>query len=79
MIEKPESSDYDIFMYNVQWLRKNHKLSKEKMAKYMEISIASLNKIEAGQFPKNLKINAILNIQKHFGVSASLLLSKRMK
>lgn len=72
-------SDYDIFMHNVAWLRKKHGFTKKKMAALMGIGIESLNKIEKGVFPKNLKVDAIINIQKSFGVSPATLLTKRLE
>lgn len=70
--------DYRIFLLNVTYLRKRHGLSKRKMAKIMGIGIASLNKMERGDFPPRLKINAILDVCRYFHIKPADILTKRL-
>ncbi|MBQ6840014.1 MAG: helix-turn-helix transcriptional regulator [Oscillospiraceae bacterium] len=70
------NKEFKIFMKNVAWLRKQHKLSKKKMAQIMGIGVGSLTQIEKGIFPERLRIDACINIQRHFGVSVKDQLQK---
>lgn len=71
-------NDYQIFMFNVVYLRKLHGLSKRQMAKVMGIGVKSLNKIERGEFPPRLKINVILDTCRFFQIKPAILLSKQL-
>ena len=68
----------DIFLQNIIWLRKHYGLSKKEMAKKLGISRWSLNKIERGELPSNLKIDVLFCIRKEFGVFMSDVLSVRL-
>ena len=70
--------DYAVFMYNTHWLRRQYSLSKRKMAKIMGIGIASLNKMERGDFPPRLKINTILDVCRYFHIKPADILTKRL-
>lgn len=58
-----------IFLHNVAWLRRHHSLTKKEMAYKIGVSVGTLNKIEKGILPPNLKIDVLFQIQKEFGVS----------
>ena len=59
----------EIFLNNVIWLRKHYGLSKKEMAKKLEIGIGTLNKIEKGELPPELRIDVLYCIWKEFGIS----------
>ena len=71
-------TDFEIFMDNVAWLRKHHKLTKKKMAQIMGIGVKSLTLIENGIFPERLRIDACLNTQRYFGIPVKDLLQNRL-
>ena len=64
------------FCRNVAWLRKQNGLSKREMAKRLGIGIATLDKIERGEFPSRMGIEVLFSIQKHFGISPKHQLSQ---
>lgn len=55
---KYEDRNIQNFLYNIAWLRKQHHLTKKKMAALLGIGIFSLIKIENGRLPKKLTIEA---------------------
>ena len=70
-------NEFQNFVHNVKWLRERHGLSKKEMAKIMGIGIQSLNRIERGEFPDRLGVNAIFRLCRRFGVRAPELLGKK--
>ena len=71
--------EYEILIYNVIWLREHHALSKRKMAGLLGISTGSLNKLENGKIPPRLGVRVFYSIHKNFGISPSILISKRLE
>ena len=70
MMERlPENdTEFAIFQNNIKFLRKKENLSKKDMAKLLQISVNSLNKIESGIMPERLGIGIVFRIQQVFGV-----------
>lgn len=66
------------FMYNLKLLRKQHNLSKKKMAESLGIGLWSMNKLERGEIPPKLSANIFLAVYKRFGISPSVLISCRL-
>lgn len=66
------------FLYNVAWLRRQHGLSKKKMAQLLGIGIGSLNKIEKGELPPRISLENLTKIQEHFGIALTDLFGKRL-
>ena len=65
----PENdTEFVIFQNNIKFLRKKENLSKKDMAKLLQISVNSLNKIESGIMPERLGIGIVFRIQQVFGV-----------
>ena len=58
-------TEYMIFMKNVVWLRKHHKLSKKK--------------IENGVFPERLCVNVYFNMGRYFRIPIKDLLQKYLE
>ena len=77
-MEKTISHEIEIFCNNVKWLRMHHKLSKNQMARIMKISVRSLNKLEQGDIPWGIGVNAILYTGIYFGVKPAKLLTERL-
>ena len=70
--------EYGNFAYNVAWLRKHYGLSKKEMAEIMGIGIGSLNKVERGEMPPQMKVDVLIRIYKQFGVSPERQLRQRL-
>ena len=70
MMERlPENdTEFVIFQNNIKFLRKKENLSKKDMAKLLQISVNSLNKIESGIMPERFRIGIVFRIQQVFGV-----------
>lgn len=61
------------FLNNVLWLRKHNGLSKKEMAKKLNISIKTLNKIENGELPEKLSVEIVFDLYEHFGITPKTL------
>lgn len=70
MMERLPENDTElaIFQNNIKFLRKKENLSKKDMAKLLQISVNSLNKIESGIMPERFRIGIVFRIQQVFGV-----------
>lgn len=70
MMKRSQENDteLEIFQNNIKYLRKKENLSKKDMAKLLQISVSSLNKIESGTMPERLGIGIVFRIQQVFGV-----------
>ena len=69
-------AEIDIFTSNIIWLRKYYGISRKRMAELLNIGVRSLRQIEQGKLPPRLKVDVLLAVQKHFGISPALLLQK---
>ena len=78
-MQKRPINDMEIFMQNVAWLRKRFGLSKQQMAKYLQIGVGSLTKLEQGILPPRLDVEILFTIQVLFGVPISVLLGQRLE
>lgn len=74
-----KNNGLECFTHNVMWLRKCNGLSKKEMAKIMGIGVESLNKIENGELPPKMSVEAVFNIQQHFRISPKSLFGQRLK
>ena len=68
----------EAFAHNIRWLRKKYGLSKKKMAELLGIGLWSLNRLERGEIPPRMTIDILFAVQKHFGISPSAQLEKRL-
>lgn len=59
------------FYRNLFWLRKQHRLSKRQMAQRLDISVYTLNKLEAGILPPRLPCRIFLTVYRNFGILPS--------
>ena len=75
--------DYDReeqnFLHNIAWLRKQHGLSKKRMAELLGIGVGSLNKIENGEMPPCLGVRVFLRIYAYFGIRPKDLTEHRLE
>ncbi len=69
---------WQIFVYNIVWLRKHYEFSEEKMAEIMEISVDLLKQIELGQGADELSVEVIYKIYDFFGVFPNILMGKKL-
>lgn len=65
------SKEIEAFLINVKKLRIENHLSKNKMAKKLNISVYTLNKIENGILPPKLTVEIVFKINKEFGIKSS--------
>lgn len=75
-MDSTETSDIQILLHNVAFLRKHHNLSKKKMAQLLHIGIGSLNKIESGVLPERLSAEILVHLANHFNYTTAELLSR---
>lgn len=77
---KAKSNDisWQIFVYNIVWLRKHYEFSEEKMAEIMEISVDFLKQVELGQGADELSVEVVYKIHNFFGVLPNVLMGKRL-
>lgn len=73
-----KNSSWQIFVYNIVWLRKHYEFSEEKMAEIMEISVDLLKQIELGQGADELSVEVIYKIYDFFGVFPNILMGKKL-
>ncbi len=66
------------FTYNMKFIRESNSLSKKEMAKILNISIYSLNKLEKGNIPKNLPVDIIFAVMHHFKISPAQLFGEKL-
>ena len=69
---------FDIFFYNIVWLRKHYGLSKKEMAHKLHIGLWTLNKIERGELPPRLSCDVVFSAHRNFGIRCSDLFSRRL-
>lgn len=69
---------FTVFTYNMMFLRRKYDLSKKVMAGLLGIGMDSLRKIERGVFPPRLRVSVFFEVQRHFGIRVSDLLSKKL-
>lgn len=69
---------WQIFVYNIVWLRKHYEFSEEKMAEIMEISVDLLKQIELGQGADELSVEVVYKIYNFFGVRPNILMGKKL-
>lgn len=69
---------WQIFVYNIVWLRNHYEFSEEKMAEIMEISVDLLKQIELGQGADELSVEVVYKIYNFFGVHPNILMGKKL-
>lgn len=77
--EEKANREMQYFFHNIRVLRKQHQLSKTKMAKILGISVSTLNKLENGEMPPRLNMSVFYRIHRHFGITPSEILSAPQK
>lgn len=68
MKNKNQHEEFENLVHNIAWLRKDHKISKKRMAEILDISIKTLNKIESGILPPRLGAKTLCNIYYYFDI-----------
>lgn len=75
-MENNKTSDIQILLHNITFLRKHHGLSKRKMAALLHIGIPNLNKIESGVLPNRLSSAVLFHLEDHFHFTPKELLTQ---
>ncbi len=70
-MKRIESKELNLFARNLCWLRKKNKISKARMARVLQISFRSMNRIEHGELPPGLDISVVFNAMDFFHVRAA--------
>lgn len=78
MKQVEETKEYRTFCQNVIWLRTQSGLSKKAMARCLGIGVGSINKIERLIMPPRLGVDVLFAIYDRFGITPSMLLSRRL-
>lgn len=65
--------------HNILWLRRHYGISRKRMAALLGIGLWSLKKIEKGKLPPRLTIEILFTLYEQFGISPSVLLSRRLE
>ena len=63
---------------NLVYLRKANGISKREMARIMVIGVQTLTKLERGELPPRMKVEALFRVQNRFGVPVHRLLGERL-
>lgn len=64
---------------NLIYLRNSNGISKRGMADIMGVGVWTLNKLELGELPPRMKVEALFRIQERFGVPVHRLLGERIE
>lgn len=63
---------------NLTYLRKENGISKQELADIMGVGLWTVTKLERGELPPRMKVEALFRIQHRFGVSVHRLLGERL-
>lgn len=67
------------FVNNIIWLRKSNKLSKEEMARILQIDVSLLEEVENGKGGDTLDADVIYEIYEYFNVRPDDLICKQLE
>ena len=79
MIHKEKEKQLINFTHNIALLRKQHKLSKKKMAEILHISVNSLNLLENNIIPPRISVDVVFAVWKYFGIYPTKQFSKKLE
>ena len=68
MMKTRAKEELNNLLYNIKWLRMQHRLSEKQMAEILGIGVGSLQKIEKGTLPPRLSVNIVFEVQNYFGI-----------
>ena len=63
---------------NLTYLRKENGIAKQELADIMGVGLWTVTKLERGELPPRMKVEALFRIQHRFGVSVHRLLGERL-
>ncbi|MBQ5672542.1 MAG: helix-turn-helix transcriptional regulator [Oscillospiraceae bacterium] len=63
---------------NLTYLRKENGISKQELADIMGVGLWTVTKLERGELPPRMKVEALFRIQHRFGVSVHRLLGESL-
>lgn len=70
--------EMDNLANNLAHLRKESGISKQELADIMGVGLWTVTKLERGELPPRMKVEALFRIQHRFGVSVHRLLGERL-
>ena len=73
------AEEYQIVCHNIRVLRKRHGLSRTAMARRIHVSLKTLDSLEAGIFPKRIRIGFFFHVERAFGISPQKMLMERLQ
>ena len=65
-------------LHNIVWLRREHGLSKTRMARLLGVGVRTLERIEGGELPSRLTVKVFFRMEEAFGCSSEDLLNRRL-
>ena len=74
-MEAIQHTDLEILSHNLLWLRKEHGYSQKNMAVILKIGVGSLRALERGRVPPRVTVDILFEIQTHFQIAPSVMLS----
>ena len=73
-----ETEELRCFLDNLTALRRKYGISKKKMAELLGVCVATINKIERGEFPSRVSCDVIFRAMEVFRIAPSKLFTKNL-
>ena len=73
-----ETEELRCFLDNLTALRRKYGISKKKMAELSGVCVATINKIERGEFPSRVSCDVIFRAMEVFRIAPSKLFTKNL-
>lgn len=77
-MNKEAHGELEFLGQNLTYLRKENGISKQELADIMGVGLWTVTKLERGELPPRMKVEALFRIQHRFGVSVHRLLGERL-
>lgn len=68
------STNHDIFLKNLTYLRTQNNLTPKQMAKRLNVSVRSIKRMEQGELPLSVSAEVLVYIDREFGILPSKVL-----
>ena len=77
MEKTTRQTELEILAHNLLWLRNGY--SQRRMARCLKIGVVTLRRLEHAELSPRLGVEFLFEIQRHFGISPSDMLSEWME
>ena len=79
MEKTTRQTELEILAHNLLWLRNGNGYSQRRMARCLKIGVVTLRRLEHAELSPRLGVEFLFEIQRHFGISPSDILSEWME